>query len=420
MMGQTVTLDAADGGSFTAYLSLPSSQSGPGIVLLQEIFGVNANMRAVADAYAEEGYVVLVPDLFWRLEPNVELGFGDADMQKALSLNKRFDVAKAAEDIAASVAALRGMAACAGKVGALGFCLGGRLAVLAAAKCGVDCAVGYYGVGIEGMLDKAAEVAVPLALHFGANDTHVPPEALAQIAARLSGHPGIEIHVYPGAGHGFAAPGRAAFDKPAAMMAHSRSVALFRRVMGPHYDLGALWDKHCEYEFGLRDVARTMSTMVPEPYVNHIPTMTGGVGYRELYRFYQHHFVDSNPSDTKLVPISRTIGSDRVVDEMLFSFTHDREIDWILPGVAPTGRFVEVPLLAVICFRGDKLYNEHIYWDQASVLVQVGLLDPALYPVTGREQAAKLVDPGLPSNTLNPRWGRSAPAVHSDVAAAAE
>ena len=415
-MGQTVMLDAADGGSFAAYLSLPSSGSGPGIVLLQEIFGVNANMRAVADAYAEEGYVVLAPDLFWRLEPGVELGFGEAEMQKALSLYKRFNVAKATEDITAAAAALRGMAACTGQVGALGFCLGGRLAVLAAARCGVDCAVSYYGVGIEGVLGRAAEIAVPLALHFGTDDVHVPPETLAKITARLSGRPGVEIHVYPGAGHGFAAPGRDAFDKPAAMMAHSRSVALFRRAMGPHYDLGALWDKHCEYEFGLRDVARTMSTMVPEPYVNHIPTMTGGVGYRELYRFYQHHFVDSNPADTKLVPVSRTVGSDRVVDEMLFSFTHDREIDWMLPGVAPTGRFVEVPLLAVVCFRGDKLYNEHIYWDQASVLVQVGLLDPALYPVAGREQAAKLLDPGLPSNTLNPRWSGSAPG----VAAAAE
>ena len=418
-MAQTVTLDAADGGSFAAYLSLPSSGSGPGIVLLQEIFGVTAGLRASADLYAEEGYVVLVPDLFWRLEPSVELG-GDADVQKARSLHERFDVAKAVEDIAASVAALRGMAACTGKVGALGFCLGGRLAVLAAARCGVDCAVGYHGVSIETMLDEAAGIAVPLALHFGANDAHVPPEALAQITARLSGRPGIEVHAYSGAGHGFAAPGRDAFDKPASMVAHSRSVALFRRAMGPHYDLGALWDKHCEYEFGLRDVTRTMSTMVPEPYVNHIPTMTGGVGYRELCRFYQHHFVDSNPADTKLVPISRTIGSDRVVDEMLFSFTHDREIDWMLPGVAPTGRFVEVPLLAVVCFRGDKLYNEHIYWDQASVLVQVGLLDPALYPVMGREQAAKLLDPALPSNTLNPRWGQSAPAAPSDVADAAE
>jgi carboxymethylenebutenolidase len=232
----------------------------------------------------------------------------------------------------------------------------------------------------------------------------VPPEAVAAIQARLGGRPNVEIYVYPGVGHGFSAPGRAAFDKAASMMAHSRSIALFRRVMGPHYDLSALWDKHCEYEFGLRDVGKTMATMVPEPYVNHVPTMTGGVGYSELYRFYKYHFVNSNPGDTALVPISRTIGADRVVDEILFRFTHDREIDWMLPGVKPTGKFVEVPLLAVICFRGDKLYNEHIYWDQASVLVQIGLLDPKLYPVAGRETAAKLLDPGLPSNALMTRW----------------
>ena len=244
----------------------------------------------------------------------------------------------------------------------------GLLASLAAAKCGVDCAVGYYGVGLEKRLDALAGITVPLTLHFGPEDTHVPPEALAAIRERLAG-PTVEIFTYPGCGHAFAASGRQSFDKAATLMAHSRSIALFRRVMGPHYDLGALWDKHCEYEFAERDVARTMGTMVAEPYVNHIPTMTGGVGYRDLYRFYKHHFVDSNPDDTKLVPVSRTIGADRVVDEMLFSFTHDREIDWILPGVKPTGKFVEVPLLAVVCFRGNKLYNEHIYWDQASVLV---------------------------------------------------
>ncbi|HWK46630.1 MAG TPA: dienelactone hydrolase family protein [Stellaceae bacterium] len=414
MAGQTVTIAAADGGTFAGYLAVPSSGSGPGIVLLQEIFGVNANMRAVADYYAEEGYVVLAPDLFWRLEPGVELGFGDADMQKAFALYQKFDFTKASDDITASVKALRALPQCQGKVGALGFCLGGLLALLAASRSGVDCAVGYYGVGIEGHLDEAAAITVPLALHFGTTDNHVSPEALAAIQARLSGLPNVEIHVYPAVGHGFAAQGRDAFDKPATMMAHSRSIAVFRKVMGPHYDLSALWDKHCEYEFGLRDVGKTMATMVAEPYVNHIPTMTGGVGYRELYRFYKHHFVDSNPADTKLVPISRTIGADRVVDEMLFCFTHDREIDWILPGVKPTGKYVETPVLAVICFRGDKLYNEHIYWDQASVLVQIGLLDPKLYPVVGHEAVAKLLDPSLPSNTLNPRWGDSAKA---DVAA---
>ena len=151
-----------------------------------------------------------------------------------------------------------------------------------------------------------------------------------------------------------------------------------------------------------------MATMVAEPYVNHIPTMTGGVGYRDLLRFYANHFIPKTPQDTKLIPISRTIGADRIVDEMLFSFTHDIEIDWMLPGVAPTGKFVEVPLIAIVRFRGDKLYNEHIYWDQASVLVQIGLLDPARLPVTGAAQAKKLVDETLPSNTLMARWAESA------------
>jgi carboxymethylenebutenolidase len=130
--------------------------------------------------------------------------------------------------------------------------------------------------------------------------------------------------------------------------------------------------------------------MVAEPYVNHVPVMTGGVGQQDLARFYAQHFIPKLPADTRLVPISRIVGGDRVVDEMLFCFTHDVEIDWMLPGVPPTGRYVEVPLVAIVNFRGDKLYHEHIYWDQASVLVQIGLIDPAGLPVAGIETAKKL------------------------------
>ena len=151
-----------------------------------------------------------------------------------------------------------------------------------------------------------------------------------------------------------------------------------------------------------------MKTMVADPYVNHIPTMTGGVGAAHLARFYQHHFVNVNPADTKLVPVSRTIGADRVVDEMLFCFTHDREMDFMLPGVKPTGKYVEVPTVAIVGFRGDKIWHEHIYWDQASVLVQIGLLDPAGLPVAGIETAKKLVDETRPSNALMARWAKSA------------
>ena len=163
-------------------------------------------------------------------------------------------------------------------------------------------------------------------------------------------------------------------------------------------------------EFFTRDADKTMSTMVSEPYVNHVPTITGGTGYKELHRFYKHHFIPQMPEDTNLVPISRTVGADRLVDEMLFSFTHDQEIDWMLPGIPPTGKYVEIPLIAVVCFRGDKLYHEHIYWDQASVLVQIGVLDPTNLPVAGIETAQKVRDETSPSNMLMARWAESADA----------
>jgi carboxymethylenebutenolidase len=408
MAGRYITVKAKDGGSFKAYLATPQKGSGPGIVLLQEIFGVNAYIRGVADYYAEEGYVVLAPDLFWRIEPGIELGFTDADRQQAFAYREKFDVEKSVDDIGATIAALKNVPEFKGKVGAIGFCLGGLLAYLSASRLGVDCAVSYYGVGIEKVLKEAGKIKCPMVLHIAEKDKWTPPEVVSAIKGGFEGRSEVEIYVYPGVDHAFARKGGSNFDKAAAMMAHSRSIALFHKVLGPIFNLSALWDNHCYYEFGTRDVDATMATMVPEPYVNHVSTMTGGVGYKELHRFYKNHFVDSNPADTRLIPLSRTIGADRVVDEMIFCFTHDREIDWMLPGVKPTGKYVEVPLVAIINFRGDKLYHEHIYWDQASVLVQIGFLDPKLMPAAGRETAKKVLDEMLPSNTMMKRWAESA------------
>ena len=406
MAGKWIDIPAADGGKFRGYLTVPASGKGPGIVLCQEIFGINAYVREVAEYYAEEGYVVLAPDLFWRMELGVDLGYTDADMQKAFGFFQKFDVDKGMQDITAAVKALRARPELTGKVGALGFCLGGKLAYLAAARSGVDVAVGYYGVGIEAHLNEPPKC--PTVLHFAEKDKYVPPESVEKIKAPFKGRSDIEIYVYAGQEHAFARTGGDHYDRPSALMAHSRSIAMFRRVMGPNYDLSALWEQHTLYEFGTRDVDATMKTMVPQPYVNHMPTMTGGVGHDYLKRFYKYHFIPKTPKDTKLIPISRTIGADRLVDEMLFCFTHDIEIDWMLPGVAPTGKYVEIPLVAIVCFRGDKLYNEHIYWDQASVLVQIGVLDPAGLPVAGVETATKLLNEQLPSNTLMKGWSASA------------
>jgi len=400
----SIRIQAGDGsgsGSFSGYLALPRSGSGPGLVIAQEIFGVNATMREVADYYAEEGYVVLVPDLFWRQQPGIELGYSPDDWQRAFALYKGFDEVRGVEDIQAAITALRQRPEVQdAKAGVLGFCLGGKLAYLAACRTDADVAVGYYGVGIDAALDEAANIRCPLALHVAELDSFCPPEARDRIVQALRGRPKVEVHVYPGVDHAFARPGGEHYHRASAHLAHERSMATLKSAIGPHYDLAALWDKHCEYEFGTRNVDDTMATMVAEPYVNHIPTMTGGVGYIALHQFYSNHFVNSNPPDTSLVPVSRTVGATQVVDEMLFCFTHTTEIPWMLPGVPPTGKRVEIPLLAVVKFRGDKLYHEHIYWDQASVLVQVGLLDPKLLPVAGIETARKLLDETLPSNAL--------------------
>ena len=174
------------------------------------------------------------------------------------------------------------------------------------------------------------------------------------------------------------------------------------------YDLESLWETHLRFEFETREVDATMATMLAEPYVNHIPTMAGGVGHDQLKRFYKYHFIGANPPDTEIIPVSRTVGSDSIVDEMIFRFTHTSVIDWMLPGIAPTGRTVEVPLVAIVKFHDGKIAHEHIYWDQASVLVQIGKLDPQGLPVAGAETARKVLDERLPSNTLlADAWARS-------------
>ncbi|HZO82590.1 MAG TPA: dienelactone hydrolase family protein [Candidatus Binataceae bacterium] len=404
---KTVTVTTADGGKFAAYLALPESGGGPGLVLLQEILGVNRHIRELACRYAEEGYVTIAPDLFWRIEPGVDLGYTEAELKRAFDLYARFDADQAVKDIADTLAALRSLSECNGKAAVLGFCLGGMLAYLTAARCNVEAAVSYYGVGIEKRLGEARAVRCPLVMHFGEADEYVPAAARAAVAEAFSERDETEIYTYTGAGHGFNNPVRPNYDRFAASLAHSRTLGVLRRAIGPRFDLSALWERHADLEFKYRDADATMATMVERPYVNHVPTMTGGIGRQELHRFYKHHFISRLPKDTRIVPISRTVGPDRLVDEILLCFTHDTEVDFLLPGVAPTGKYVEIPTVAIVQFRGDKLVHEHIHWDQATALVQLGLLDPKGLPVAGHETVEKLCDESHPSNTLMERWKES-------------
>lgn len=401
-----ITINSFDGGEFGAYLSLPASGHGPGIVVLQEIFGVNKVVRDIADWYAARGFVALCPDLFWRLEPGIELTDKGDDWNRALALYKALDESKAAEDGAAALAFLRKHPACSGHAGAVGFCLGGKLAYLLSVRFKPDCAVGYYGVGIERALDEAGKLSTPLMLHIAMKDGFCSPEAQQQIHGTLDQNQLVTIHDYPGQDHAFGRPGGDHYNAAAAELANLRTLEFFvRNLAGSGFAsaqraLSEKWDEHVKYEFATRDTTNTLETMVSDAYVNHVPVMTGGVGHDELQEFYSTRFIPQMPPDTAMTPVSRTIGVDRVVDEMVFEFTHTIKMDWMLPGVEPTGKHVKVALVVIVHFREGKLAHEHIYWDQASVLAQLGLIDAKSLPVAGVESAEKVLDPKRASNEL--------------------
>src|SRR5215469_3671617 len=165
-------------------------------------------------------------------------------------------------------------------------------------------------------------------------------------------------------------------------------------------ELIQLWEEHIRHEFDTKDTAATLATMVADAYVDHVPVLTGGRGHDELRHFYATHFIPKMPPDMAMTPVSRTVGVDQLVDEMVISFTHTIEMDWMLPGIPPTGKRVEVALVVIVRFRESKLAHEHIYWDQASVLAQLGLIDVSKLPVAAADSARKVLDPTLPANAL--------------------
>jgi len=405
-----VKITSLDNQQFEAYLALPASGYGPGIIVLQEIFGVNQFMRDVCEWYAAHGFIAICPDLFWRQERGVDMtDQTEAEWQKAFQLYQGLDMAKAVEDSAAAVEFLRKHPACTGRVGAVGFCLGGNLAWLLSARFKPDAAVGYYGVGIEKTLNEVSGLSSPLVLHVAGKDQYCPPEAQQQIHASLDSNSFVTIYDYPEQDHAFGRPGGAHYDAPAAELAHLRTLEFFvRHLAGEGFAnaqkvLSDKWDEHVKYEFATRDTEETLRTMVADAYVNHVPVLTGGVGHEELRDFYSQRFIPQMPPDTSMTPVSRTIGVDRVVDEMVFEFTHTIKMDWMLPGVPPTNKHVKVPLIVVVHFRDGKLAHEHIYWDQASVLTQLGLIDAKTLPVAGVETAEKVLNPKLPANELMKR-----------------
>ncbi|CAM1506154.1 Fc.00g057950.m01.CDS01 [Cosmosporella sp. VM-42] len=247
-------------------------------------------------------------------------------------------------------------------------------------------------------------VEVPVLQHI-AGQAGVPPSNTENLT---------QYYYCKAKSYAFATPFDDHFHYTTESLSHTRNLQFLKPRMGsPYFDLETIWDEHTYYEFADRSVEHTMSTMVQEPYVNHVPTLTGGIGRDKLSNFYRHNFIFNNSADTELELLSRTLGIDRVIDEFIFKFTHDCELDWLLPGVPPTNLKAEVPFTAVVNIRGDRLYHEHISWDQGTVLRQLGLMPEYLpfpyalpdgrisspgsffeyrVPVTGLETASKMRD----------------------------
>lgn len=220
-------------GTFDAYVAKPESGKGPAVLVIQEIFGVNQVMRDIADGYAEAGYFAIAPDLFWRIEPNIQLtDKSEAEWKKAFDLFGKFQIDPGVKDIAATIAHVRKMAGVTGKVGAVGYCLGGLLAYLTAARTDVDAAVGYYGVNIQNFLGEAGNIKKPLLLHIAEKDQFVPPEAQSAVKDGLKGNAAITIHTYDGQDHAFARVGGEHFNKASADLANSRTTEFFKKHLG--------------------------------------------------------------------------------------------------------------------------------------------------------------------------------------------
>jgi carboxymethylenebutenolidase len=228
---RSIDIPSRDGKSFKGYLSLPPTGTGPGILLIQEIFGVNRHIRAVADQYAMDGYVVLAPDMFWRTEPGLELGYGEGDMRKGMEMKQKTDLALVAQDMASTVETLRALPECTGKVASIGYCMGGLVSYLAAANAGVDAAVCYYPGGIEGQLAQAEHIKCPILFHFASKDRIISESAVTAVRNTFAGRPDAAVELHRDVDHGFNCWDRASYNQKAAALAHGMTLTFIARQL---------------------------------------------------------------------------------------------------------------------------------------------------------------------------------------------
>ena len=365
-----------DGSGGTQVIHVHESGDGPGMLLLCGEEPDNV-VQARAKLFAEEGYAVLaMPD------------------------------GTSAEKVASAADRLAGAAECTG--GMVCVAHGGSVTSALNSAERFDAIVAFDALPEDCETFGVAELPCPVVFQFGSLNSSEIVSAAEALTAKLDSLNGDRVYLWPDAAPGFALPGHPAFDGRVDSLAHSRTLELIRRVVGPHYDYVALFAEHIRHEFETRDVDATMATMISDPYVNHVATLAGGVGHDMLKRFYKYHFVEQNSRERSSVTVSYTLGPDRVVLELVVRFKHDQVLDRYFPDIEPTQEFVELATVLIVKFRGDKVCHEHIYWDQGSALKQIGVLDTVDLPVAGAEAARKVLDEHLPSNIfMQAAWATS-------------
>lgn len=388
MRSKKVTIKARDEKEFSGYLALPDAGKGPGLLLIQEIFGVNDHIKWVADMYAEQGYVVLAPDLFHRLAPDLSLGYEGKDREEALEYYRRFDEEQGLSDLCDAAEYLCSRQEQTGGVAALGFCLGGKLAFRLAARTTLSAVVSYYGGGLVNHLNEASETRCPMLFHLAENDQSIPHDAVEKILTVMTSRPGCRVYIYDNASHGFNCDMRSSYHQRSALLSQERTARFLTERIGPRINIEEAWENHLYAVYCGRNVDLILETMTADAVVTIIPTLTGGQGHPELRKFYEDMIV-AHSGDGELHNLSRTVGTNSIVDELLLNITHDRPIEFLLPGVKPTNSYIQIPICFSVSFRGDKLARARAYFDLASLMKQTGLTEADL-AVWGREETKKL------------------------------
>ncbi len=351
------------------FIAVHHSGQGPGLLLLAQGGLLTDGIKARAILFAEEGYSVLA-------------------IAETLTPNEIYAASQHLKDLPATDSGLV----------AVGYQKSGNPLFDETVANIFSAIVTFDTSEILERSELLEKVPCPFVCHFGISGQEKVARRIGKAQQELKRKDGSRIFMWEEGAPGFSEPDNDNFESRADDLAHTRTLELIRRVVGPYYDFVSLFAEHVYHEFTSKDVDATMATMIEEPYVNHVPTLAGGVGHDMLKRFYKYHFVDQNGGGRDRTRISYTMGPNRVVLETYTKFCHDSVIDRYFPGIEPTYKNVEIATVIIVKFRGDKVCHEHLYWDQGSALKQIGVLDAGNLPLAGPEAARKVLDENMPSN----------------------